>query len=398
MKIKEVGARRIFDSNGNDAIEVEVTSDVKKSKASIGAGTSVGKYEVTSYPENIDNIVNLVNKTFNKDLKNVQINNFEDLEKIERYVKSHDFTENLEKIGGNVLVGLELAALRSMEDKPLFKILNDKAKRMPMPLGNCIEGGKHTGGRGPDFQEFLVMSRTKNFIEAAEVNVEIFKEAKEELKKRDRNFYGGRTMEGGWNCSLSNLEVLSILKKIANKVGKERKIEVRLGLDIAADSFWNGRRYEYKRFSRIRQKRNLSREEQIEAVRKIIRNDDLMYVEDPLHDSDFDGFGELNKEATLICGDDLIATNPERLKKSYRKISAVIVKPNQIGSLLKTKEVIKIAKENKITPILSHRSGETESSVISHLAVGFECPFIKTGIVGERISKINELLRINEEI
>jgi enolase len=400
MKIKEVRARRIFNSNGDSSIEVEVKSDIKEARSSIGAGTSVGKYEVVAYPKDINKVVNLVNKTFNKDLKGVQIDKFNDLEKIERYVKSHDFSENMKKLGGNVLVALELAIMKASSEKPLYDVLKSrKLKKMPMPLGNCIEGGKHAGGKGPDFQEFLVLPRVKKFEEAYEINTEIHKEAKLALKKYDKDFIGGRTMEGGWNSRLSNLEVIHILKKIVDNVSKEKKIEVRLGLDIAADSLWNGRRYEYKKFSRVQQKRNLSVDEQIESVRKIIRNNNLVYVEDPFHDSDFSSFEELNKETCLICGDDLISTNPDRLETAKKAISAVIVKPNQIGSLLKTKEVIDIAKKNKIMPVMSHRSGETEDNVLAHLAVGWECPIIKTGIVGgERISKLNELLRISEDI
>ncbi|MDP3918509.1 MAG: phosphopyruvate hydratase [Nanoarchaeota archaeon] len=394
MKIKEVKARRIFNSNGDDAVEIEVNGN----KASIGAGTSVGKYEVASYPKNINFIINLVNKVFNKDLSGLRIEKFGDLKQIEDYYNSNDFSENKEKIGGNVLVAMELAILKSLSDEPLYKILaNKKIKKMPMPLGNCVGGGSHSVG--PDIQEFLVLPKTKSFDEAMEINTKVHKLVKEELKKRDKNFVGARNMEGGWSTSLNNLEVLNFMKKITEKVEKEYKKDVRLGLDIAANEFWNGRRYEYKNFARGSLKKTLDREGQIEFVKKIIKNNNLIYVEDPLHEDDFDGFKELNKETCYICGDDLIATNIERLKLAEGKISAVIIKPNQIGSLLKTKEVIDFAKDNKMVPVISHRSGETEDNVISHLAVSWECPIIKTGIVGgERTSKLNELIRINEEL
>jgi enolase len=399
MKIKEVRARRIFNSKGGDAIEVEVKSDIRTSTASIGAGTSVSGNAITPYPENIKKLVNLVNKTFNKDLKGIQINNFGDLEKIERYTKSHDFTENLEKIGGNVIVALELAILKSASEGPLHKFLEPKNKKLPMPLGNVVGGGHHSYGKGPDIQEFLVLPRIKNFNEAAEINVEIHDLVKEELVKRDKQFTGTKNMEGGWSTSLSNMEIIPLLNKIIDKVSKERKVEVRLGMDVAANELWNGRRYEYKRYSKVQPKKNFKTEEQISFMKKLIINNNLIYVEDPFHDKDFDSFEELNKEACLICGDDLIATNPERLGESKRKISAVIIKPNQIGSLLKAKEAVDIAKKLKIMPVISHRSGETNDNSIAHLAVGWGCPIIKTGIVGgERVSKINELLRINEEI
>jgi len=217
MKIKEVIARRIFNSNGHDSVEIEVNGN----KASIGAGTSVGKFEVHAYPKNINSVINLINKTFSKDLKGLNIERFGDLKQIEDYYNSHDFSEDKNKIGGNTLVALELALLKSIEEKPLYKILNNKKiKRMPIPLGNCLEGGKHSGGKGPDFQEFLVLADTKKLDVALEVNRDVFHSLKEELKKRDRNFMGGRTMEGGWNTTLSNLEALQIVKKVVDKYPK----------------------------------------------------------------------------------------------------------------------------------------------------------------------------------
>ncbi len=394
MKIIYVKARRIFDSNGNNAIEIEVNGN----KASIGLGTSVGKYEVVSYPKDINSVINLVNKNFNKDLSGLRIEGFGELRQIEDYYNSQDLSENKEKIGGNVLVALELAILKSISDEPLYKILtNKKIKKMPMPLGNCIGGGSHS--IGPDFQEFLVLPETKKFEEAMEINTAIYKLINGELKKRDKTFIGARNMEGAWMTNLDNLDILNFMKKITEKVEKEYGKKIGLGLDIAANEFWNGRRYEYKNYSKNNLKKTLDREEQIEFIRKTIKNNGLIYAEDPLHQDDFDGFKDLNKEACYICGDDLIGTNPERLKMAEGKISAVIIKPNQIGSLLKVKEAIDFAKDNKIVPVISHRSGETEDNSIAHLAVGWECPIIKTGIVGgERTSKLNELIRINEEI
>ena len=185
MRIKEIKARRIFNSNGGDAIEIEVVSDVAKGIASIGSGTSVGKYEVVSYPENMKNVINLVNNYFNKDLKDIRVEAFGDLKRVEDYVRSHDISDNMQKIGGNVLVALELAILKSASNEPLYKFLNKgKIKKMPIPLGNCIGGGKHIGG--PDFQEFLVLPKTNKVDLAAEINADVYKKAKEELKKKRR--------------------------------------------------------------------------------------------------------------------------------------------------------------------------------------------------------------------
>ena len=398
MKIKEIKARKIFDSNGRDAVEIELTSDVRKATASIGSGTSVGKYEVVSYPEKIESVINLFNKEINTSLKGIQINTFDDLDKVERYVKGHDFSDNMKNIGGNALVALELAILKTISLDPMYTVLGErKITKMPMPLGNCIGGGKHSGGKGPDIQEFLILPKVKDFEAAADINIDVYYKVREELKKRDKNFLNVRNMEGGWQCSMSNLEIISMLNKIVDNVAKEYKADIKIGLDVAGNEIWNGRRYEYKNFSRVTPKKNLSKEEQIEFIRKLIKNNNLAYVEDPLHEDDFGGFEELNKDTEVICGDDLIATNPERIKLAENRISYVIIKPNQIGSLLKTKEVVMMAKKMKIMPVISHRSGETNDDSLAHLAVGWECPMIKTGIVGgERVSKINELLAINE--
>ena len=189
-----------------------------------------------------------------------------------------------------------------------------------------------------------------------------------------------------------------MLNKFRERIEKEYKVKINLGIDLAASGLWNGRKYQYRNYSRFRQKRVLSREDQIGFVKKLINNYDLKYVEDPLHDEDIDGFKELKGDC-LIVGDDLIATNLDRIRMAQEAINGVIIKPNQIGSLLKAKAVVDFARNKKMKIIVSHRSGETEDSVLAHLAVGWEADYIKTGIVGgERTAKLNELLRISETI
>jgi len=162
---------------------------------------------------------------------------------------------------------------------------------------------------------------------------------------------------------------------------------------------WNGRKYEYKKFSKLESKRNLSREEHIEFISKVISNYKLDYIEDPFEENDFEGFRELNKGLGIIAGDDIISTRIDRLKENEKKISAVIIKPDQIGSLVKTKELIDYCFKNKIMPILSHRTGASNDSIISHLAVGWELPMIKLGLIGgERINRLNELIKIKENL
>ena len=400
MKIKEAKARKIFNSKGDEAVEVEVKLENGIiGKGSSDAGTSTGSFEVKAYPKKgVDFVVGEFNKKIAKQIENLNISDFDDLQEVEDVFKIFDVTMDLKELGGNVVVATEYAILRAVSKGEIWKFLNPKAKKVPGILANVVGGGVHSG-KGCDFQEFLIIPKTKNVVKAIEVSVRVYKKIKEELRKSDREFNEGRNMEGALCPDVLNLDVLTLLKKVCKKISKKEKVEIGLGLDIAANSLWNGRKYEYKKFSKKENKKNLSKDEQIEFIRKLIKNYELDYVEDPLEEKDFEGFKELNKGLGVICGDDLIVTNLERLENAIRKISAVIIKPNQIGSLIKTKEVVDFALKNKIMPVMSHRSGATNDRMISHLAVAWNVPLIKTGLMGgERMGRLNELIRIKEKL
>ena len=176
-------------------------------------------------------------------------------------------------------------------------------------------------------------------------------------------------------------------------------MEVKPALDMAASEMWNGEAYVYQR-----EGVNRSTGEQVDFVKEIIDNYGFYYIEDPIREDDFDGFAELTRKAgnkCLICGDDLYVTNAQILQEGINKKSAnsIIIKPNQIGTLTDTYQTVELARNNKVVPVVSHRSGETTDETIAHLAVAWSCPIIKTGATGgERIAKLNELIRIEEEI
>ncbi len=198
------------------------------------------------------------------------------------------------------------------------------------------------------------------------------------LEKEDKKFMHGKNLESAW---ITSLETSKILQKIhSHTQGKN----VEIGLDIAGN--YNKR----------------SLKDQYIFVSKLIKRFDLKYIEDPYKEDEFAEFAFLKRQFkdVLICGDDLIATNPERLKKAIRMdaINAIIVKPNQIGTITDVRKVVDIAKKNKITTVISHRSGETEDTLIAQLGVGLECNMAKIGISGERICKINEFIRIEESL
>ena len=400
MLIKEVKARKIFNSKRKETIQVMVNSNKGKGMASVPSGTSTGTKEVVAFPKNIDYSVNFLNK-FN--FRNFKFSNFDDFKKLELMLSKYDKTKNWSKIGGNSVLAVEYAMLKAISDKP-WHFLNKRAKQVPRPLGKVIGGGKHSD-KLVDFQEFLVCSLDANsFKDAVNANLQVYNKVHEVLRLKYANFKDERDYEGGWTLDLSTEEILDLLKDVTDQVSSELGFKIRIGVDIAASSFYNGELYVYKNHSRDEHYRRLTQDGQIDYILSLIEKYDLFYIEDPLHEEDFKGFARLTSLAgkrCLIVGDDLTCTNPIYIRKAIKmkSINAVIIKPNQIGSLAKTKEVIDICNKNKIIPIISHRSQETLDSSISHLAVAFNIPLIKIGIYGkERTSKVDELFKIEEEI
>jgi len=219
----------------------------------------------------------------------------------------------------------------------------------------------------------------------------VHKKVKETFK--DQGVYCGKGDEGGWAPQISDEKALKILKKVVDGVSEEHGVEILLGLDVAASELFSDNVYRYS-------DKKLSPEEQIDHMKNLVDTYGIYYLEDPLEESDFAGFSVLTDETdTLVCGDDLFVTNVERLKKGIdiKAGNSILIKPNQIGTLTDTFQAVKLAKEANYTPVISHRSGETDDSTISHLAVAWSIPIIKTGVVGgERLSKLNELIRIEE--
>ncbi len=378
MIIKEVLARKIKASSGMDTIEITIN---KNYAASSPLGTSTGKHEIEPFPkQGVDFCVKHINKS--KSLIGLNFEKFEDLKIVE---------EHFNALKGNSVLALQYAALKAMSNGNVCKFLNPHYGKMPIPLGNVIEGGKHFNGKAPDFQEFLLMPHAEKFADNAFANSYIHKQVGREYPT------AGKTMEGAYGLNFSNVRVLDFLKKIISKTEKEIGFKIDLGIDIAASSFFKNRKYKYSNYSYSEKKKALTKKAQIAFINKLVADYSIKYIEDPIHEDDFNGFKEIKAE--LVCGDDLVCTNLERIKKAVGKINAVIIKPNQIGSLVKTKEVVNFAFENNITPVMSHRSGETNDAIIAHLAVAWEIPYIKLGIYGkERKAKIDELVKIERSI
>jgi len=399
--IEDIVARKVFNSRGEETIEVDVITTSGFGRASAPTGASRGKAEVVSYPpEGVDQAIKKVEELVAPEIVGL---NADFQEEIDETLHEVDGSKDFRVIGGNTAFAISLAnaeAAANSYGTLLFQYLGGYVSHeLPYPLGNVISGGEHTHGKSPDMQEFLVLPHgAESLLEAAVANSQIHRRVGALLKKRDKLFSGGKSDEGAWIANIGDLEALEVLAHAREEVGKELGFECRLGADFAASTLWNTKQNAYV-YQRDGKKRDSG--EQLEFVSELIKKYHLVYVEDPFHEEDFKSFAELTKKTKdcLICGDDLFVTNKERLNHgiSAHAANAVIIKVNQVGTLTDAWETIETAKRAGYAPIMSHRSGDTCDWHIAHLAVAFKCPIIKAGVVeGARVAKINELIRIEE--
>ncbi|MDR2623800.1 MAG: phosphopyruvate hydratase [Methanobrevibacter sp.] len=402
--IEDIHIRKILDSRGNATVEVDVVTWNGFGRAAAPSGASTGSREVTAFPEGgVDRIISEVEDLISSELIGMDS---EDLSEIDTILKEIDGTDNYGSIGGNTTVAVSMAAAKaaaSSYNLPLYSFLGGNFRNeIPYPLGNMMNGGAHAGINAPDIQEFLVVPvGAKNITEAIFANTAVHKRLKELIQEKDSLFTGGKGDEGGWVPNIANDAALEIQFKACEEVSDELGVSIKPSLDMASSELWDKTQQKY-----VYAQDNIVRDtgEQIEYVKNIIETYGMFYVEDPFDESDFEGFAELTRlvgDECLICGDDLFVTNKDILSEGIKKkaANAIIIKPNQIGSLTETYETVKLAKENNVIPVVSHRSGETTDETIAHLAVAFAAPIIKTGAVGgERIAKLNELIHIEEEL
>jgi enolase len=399
--IEDIIARKVFNTRGDETVEIDIITNSGFGRVSAPAGESRGKAEVVYYPQGgVDQALKKVEELIAPEIVGL---NADFQEEIDRTLHEIDGSKDFRVIGGNTAFAVSLANAEAAANSLgllLFQYLGGHvAHKLPYPLGNTISGGKHTRGKSPDIQEFLALPYgAESFFESANANVQVHSRIGTILRKKDKLFSGGRSDEGAWIANIGNLDAFETLAKACGEVGDEMGFECGLGIDIAASSLWSEKEEAYI-YQREGKKRDSG--EQLEFILELIRKYHLAYVEDPMHEEDFEGFAELTKKAKncLICGDDLFVTNNERLSRGIKAHSAnaVIIKVNQVGTLTDAWETIELAKKDKYVPVMSHRSGDTCDWHTAHLAVAFQCPIIKTGIVeGTRIAKINELIRIEE--
>jgi len=417
-KIKTVHAREILDSRGNPTLEVrvELTSGTV-GRASVPSGSSVGKYEAFELRDrDVKRYLGKgaliacqnVNGTIAKVLKSKEYNQ----QKIDKLLIRLDGTENKSKLGANAILGVSLACARAaaQESKlPLYKYiskiynLKSKIQNLPVPMFNIINGGKHAPNN-LDIQEFLVVPQEKSFKENLRIGTEIFHNLVKVLQAK--NLDTRIADEGGYGPTLeTNTQALELILEAVKVAGYKPGLDVNLALDIAANTLYDAKEDTY--LLKL-EKTALSQERLISLYQEWIKRYPIISIEDGLSEDDWEGWTRLNVKCQmsnvkcLVVADDLTVTNVKRLEKAIKEkaANAIVIKPNQVGTLTETIECILLAGQNSWKVIISHRSGETCDSFISDLAVAVGADYIKAGAPsrGERVAKYNRLLEIEEEV
>ena len=407
--IEKIKAREVLDSRGNPTVEVEVRlSSGAVGRAIVPSGASTGEREALELRDHdpkrylgkgVLKAVDNVNSIIAKELKGLPAENQREIDTV---LIELDGTPNKSKLGANATLGVSMAVARAMANHlniPLYKYIGGIfANKLPVPLMNVINGGVHADNP-LDIQEFMIVPVCgKSFSEALRAGVEVFHTLKMLLKEKGYSTNVGD--EGGFAPNLENTEkALEFLVSAIEKAGYTPGEDVLLALDCASSEFY----YEDDMYH-IEGKK-LNAEDLVEFYLRLVEKFPIVSMEDPMAENDWEGWQMITKalgSKVQLVGDDLFTTNINTLKEGFEKgiANAILIKLNQIGTLSETLETIAFAKEHGYNCIISHRSGETEDTFISHLAVGTNAGQIKTGSASrtDRVAKYNELLRIEEDL
>jgi enolase len=412
-KIKKIIARQIFDSRGNPTVEADViTENDIIGRAAVPSGASTGEHEAIELRDNsnaylgksVFNAVKNINKLIQNDLKNISVF---DQELIDKKMIDLDGTENKSNLGANAILAVSLACAKAAAEEKkvsLFKYLGDESPHvLPVPLMNIINGGSHSDSP-ISFQEFMIVPiGASSFSEALKIGNEVFHNLKSILKSRGLSTAVGD--EGGFAPNLNGTEdAISTIIEAVNKAGYKMVKDVMIALDCASSEFYKNGLYDYSIFE-SNNNTKLDSKEQVDFLVELCKKYPIISIEDGMDENDWEGWKLLTEklgDKVQLVGDDLFVTDINRLSKGINeKIgNSILIKFNQVGSLSETIKAIKLASKNNFTSVISHRSGETEDSTIADLAVAFNTGQIKTGSMSrsDRMSKYNQLLRIEEEL
>ena len=415
LKIQNIKARQILDSRSNPTIEVDVTlENGVMGRACVPSGASTGAYEACELRDGdkskyngksvymaVDNVNTILKQTL------CGMNAFDQKALDEKLIEL-DGTQNKSKLGANAMLGVSLAnavACAKAQGLSLFRYLGD-GSTLPVPMLNILNGGKHADNN-LNCQEFMVMPvGAKTFSQALEMSAVIYQNLKKVLK--EKGYATGVGDEGGFAPNLANdEEALVLICEAIEKSGYKKGDEVAIALDVASTEMYDeaekigekGKYYFWKT------KQLFTCDELIEYYKGLIAKYPIISIEDGLSEEDWQGWQKLTKQLgdkIQLVGDDLFVTNTKRLQKGIemKVANSILVKVNQIGTLTEAIDAINLAKQNHMTAVVSHRSGETEDTFIADLVVALNCGQIKTGAPcrSERVAKYNQLLRIEEEL
>lgn len=416
MLIRDIFAREILDSRGNPTIEAEVLAGENiVGRAAVPSGASTGKYEAVELRDQeeryggkgVERAVENVNSCLAKAV--IGMNVF-DQKEIDRALCKADGTENKSNLGANAILGVSMAAARAAAkglNIPLYRYLGGvQAKKMPVPMMNILNGGVHADNP-LDIQEFMIVPvRETSFRERLRICAEIYHMLRAVLK--GKGLQTGVGDEGGFAPELADTkEALRTIRDAAERAGYRMGRDIMIALDVAASELYIEERGGYIFAGEGKKGEPVVRttEEMISYYEELVEEFPIFSIEDPLDEGDWDGWKKLTKKIgnrVQLVGDDLFVTNAQRLRKGIElgAANAILIKVNQIGTLSETFETIKTAQEAGYNVIVSHRSGETEDTIIADIAVAFNTGQIKTGAPcrSERVAKYNRLLRIEEQI
>ena len=411
--ITKIRSRQILDSRGNPTVEVDVFSGDIMGRAAVPSGASTGEYEAVELRDggdkylgkSVTKAVKNVNNIISKELVGKSCN---DQAGIDQFLIDLDGTNNKSNLGANAILGVSLACAHlasKISNEPLYKYLGgQEANLLPIPMMNIINGGSHSDAPIA-FQEFMIRPvGADSFSESLRYGAEIFHTLKSIIKSKKLSTAVGD--EGGFapNFTGGTEEAIDTILHSIDKAGFSVGKDITLAMDCAASEFYKDGKYNYKIFEgdngHIRDSA-----EQVEYLKSLVDQYPIDSIEDGCDENDWDGWNMLTKEIGDRCqlvGDDLLVTNLKYLKRAIKEKSAnsILIKPNQIGTLTETINAINLAKESGWTAVVSHRSGETEDTTISDIAVGLNVGQIKTGSLSrsDRIAKYNQLLRIEEDL
>ena len=409
MNIEKVIGREVLDSRGNPTVEAEVhLSCGAKGRAIVPSGASTGSHEALELRDGgdrylgkgVQSAVKNVNEALGPAVTGLDA---DQQAEIDAAMLALDGTPNKSKMGGNAILAVSLATARAAADAldvPLYRYLGgSNAKTLPVPMMNVINGGAHADN-SVDFQEFMVMPvGAPSFREALRYGAETFHSLKKVLSARGYNTNVGD--EGGFAPDLkSNEEALEVLLEAIEKAGYEPGKDIKIALDPAVTEIFKGGQYHLES-----EGKTLSTADMIDFWEDWVGRYPIVSIEDALAEDDWEGWEQLTARLggrVQLVGDDLFVTNPERLQQGIDRgvANSILVKVNQIGSLTESMDAIELAKRNRYTTVISHRSGESEDAFIADLAVATNAGQIKTGSASrsDRIAKYNQLLRIEDEL